>query len=200
MEDSTRDAIDSILAGKKRRYTAPPRPAPGYDPISAYEKERSEAERLYGKYKPKAHLPGAPTWCYNEEEKRLVNMKDEVATLSVDTSSASVIFKAPLNDHIIQRITDAVPLTQRQWMPDKQSWRFSPAAIPILKPILRDEYKDVQMLGVPKALPSTKFDQLINKLTKEDKAAVYRLLASKYHPDKGGSHEVMTLINMVFRG
>jgi hypothetical protein len=200
MDDSTKEAIDSILAGKSRRYKESyARPRPASTPEMAkdfYEATRAAAEKLAKKPEP----PRYPSsHCYSEEES-LSNLKEQVATLSVDTSSASVVFKAPLNNTLISRINNSVPLTQREWVPDKKVWRFSPAAIPILKPILKDVYKDVVMLGVPKALPSTKFDQLISKLSKDDKAAVYKLLASRHHPDKGGSHEVMTLINIVFRG
>lgn len=129
-----------------------------------------------------------------------MNLRNEVATLSVDTASASIVLKAPLNESIMDRIRNSVPLTQREWVPDKHVWRFSPAALPILKPILKDVYRDVQTLGVPKALPATKFDQLMSKLDSEDKAKVYKLLAMKYHPDRGGDKDTMTLINLVFKG
>lgn len=168
-------------------------------------REREELDRIRHEDMERhrsAHTtkPDIPTFCYGERERGLLNLKNETATLSVDTSSASIVFKGPINDKLVKRIETAVPVTQREWMESKKAWRFSPACLAILKPILKDEYKDVQMLGVPKALPSTKFDQLMAKLSKEDKAQVYRLLAAKYHPDKGGSHEVMTLINIVFRG
>jgi hypothetical protein len=190
MDDETREAIDSLMAKA-------PRKRPAY-----VTREEAFKPASYESYtiKPKPAPPAdRPTHCYNDAEV-FADLKDQIATLSVDTSSASIVFKAPLTEALIKRIENAVPITQREWLKDKRAWRFSPACINILKPILKDTYKDIQMLGVPKALPSTKFDQLMSKLTKDDKALVYRLLASKYHPDKGGSHEVMTLINTVFRG
>jgi hypothetical protein len=200
MDETTRKALDSLIGGKAKRRdtTTPPSPF-----ISDIERMRRESERLartmYTHATPPITPTVTPTFCYSNTEREL-DLKQATATLSVDAASASIILKAPLNDLAIQRINSAVPLTQREWLPDKRAWRFSPAALPMLKPILKDIYKDIQMLGVPKALPATKFDQLIAKLTAEDKVQVYRLLAAKYHPDKGGSHEIMTLINIVFRG
>jgi hypothetical protein len=204
MDAETRDAIDSLIGKTPRKRTGGRVYGTTIDPTDYTTRAEAEKARPprpdrmdYSSYKT-AETP-RPTYSYNSAEV-FSNLKNEVATLSVDTSSASIVLKAPLTEALIKRIENAVPITQREWLPDKRAWRFSPACINILKPILKDEYKDIQMLGVPKALPSTKFDQLMAKLTKDDKALVYRLLASKYHPDKGGSHEVMTLINIVFRG
>ena len=129
-----------------------------------------------------------------------MDISQETAVLSVDTASASIVLKAPLNDLVINKINESVPVLMREWIENTKSWRFAPGALPILKPILKHHYKDIQMLGVPKALPSTKFDQLMAKLDKDDLASIYRILAHKYHPDRGGSHEVMTLVNLVFKG
>lgn len=195
MEDETREALDSLMSGKKRKssYEAPPRATYTAKPYSVvYEELRTKAEASLGK------KPSTPTYSFHQAEAG-VNLKEQVATLSVDTASASIVLKAPLNPDTITRIERAVPFTQREWLSAVRAWRFAPAALPMLKPILKDVYKDVQMLGVPKALPSTKFDQLMSKLSVDDKATIYKLLASKYHPDKGGTHEVMTLINIVFR-
>jgi hypothetical protein len=188
MDEDTRYAIDSLISGKtrKRKTAETIRPESEYRPF-------------YGDPSFKPVKKVEPKWCFNSAEKTM-NLKEHIATLSVDTSSASIIFKAPLTDELIKRIEASIPLTSREWLVDKRAWRFAPSVIAVLKPILKDCYKDVQMLGVPKALPSTKFDQLMSKLSKDDKASIYRILASKYHPDKGGSHEVMTLINIVFRG
>jgi hypothetical protein len=199
MDPITKEAIDSLLEGKKKyrsfaekvyesskgAYTSP---RPRERTYETYEEHRAKADLLNKR----------PTHCFDEGEKSM-DLKQEIATLSIDTASASIVFKAPITDFLINRIELAVPLTQREWLADKRAWRFSSAALPIIKPILKDTYKEVQLLGVPKAIPATKFDQLMTKLTKDDKAQLYRVLASKYHPDKGGSHEVMTLINVVFR-
>ena len=202
MDDETRAALDALTSGGKRKSTfARTKPE-----AAARERYKSSFTEPYI-YKAPPTIPVPPVaplvaekYCYNPEERNLVSLKDQIATLSVDTASASIVFKGPVNTEFIQRIENSIPMTQREWLPSMKAWRFSPAALPMLKPILRDTYKDVQMLGVPKALPSTKFDQLMAKLSKDDKASIYKILASKYHPDKGGSHEVMTLINIVFRG
>lgn len=191
MDDETRAALEALTSGRKStRRTYPPFAEP----------VRETYKRPYAPYTPPTPTYKEKKYCYNPEEVKLLSLKDQIATLSVDTASASIVFKAPINDEFIKRIENAIPMTQREWLEGVRAWRFSPAALPILKPILKDTYKDVQMLGVPKALPATKFDQLMAKLSKEDKASIYKLLASKYHPDKGGTHEVMTLINVVFRG
>lgn len=186
MDYETRAAIDALTSGSKKR-TRTKASHKEYDWRTGFPFHSTID-------KPR------PSYCYNPAERDLVSLKNEIATLSVDTASASIVLKAPINDDLIARIENAVPITQREWLGSERAWRFSPAALPMLKPILKDTYKDVQMLGVPKALPATKFDQLMSKLNKDDKATIYKLLAAKYHPDKGGSHEVMTLINIVFRG
>lgn len=203
MEDETRAAIESLISERRRARFEKTRTyaydlgstssAKTFTPAdyTSYEKIRAKAKSAIGT-KP------TPTYSFHQAEAG-VNLKEQVATLSVDTASASIVLKAPLNPDTITRIERAVPFTQREWLSAVRAWRFAPAALPMLKPILKDVYKDVQMLGVPKALPSTKFDQLMSKLSAEDKATIYKLLASKYHPDKGGPHEVMTLINLVFR-
>jgi hypothetical protein len=71
--------------------------------------------------------------------------------------------------------------------------------MPELRSVLKSHFKDIQVLGVPKAIPSTKFDQLVAKLDKDDRQKIYKLLALKYHTDRGGSHETMVLINQVFK-
>lgn len=189
MDAETKECIDALLSGPKRRsaHTRPPKATPE----SYYERP----ERT-----PCASPVPKPAYCFNPSERELVDLKDQIATLSVDTASASIIFKAPINDALISRIENAIPVTQREWLEDKRAWRFAPACLNILKIILKDTYKDIQTIGVPKAIPATKFDQLMSKLSKDDKASIYAMLAKKYHPDKGGSHEVMTLINTVFRG
>lgn len=200
MDEDTRGAIDSILTSGKSSKRS--RPAYSKPDLGAFT-TREEAFRMRPPIIPPI-IPAAtrPTYCYThfEDIQGSIDLRNEVATLSVDTASASIILKAPLTAALINRIEAAVPITQREWLVDKRAWRFSPAVLAVLKPILKDEYKDILMLGVPKALPSTKFDQLMSKLTKDDRALMYSLLAKKYHPDKGGSHEIMTLINIVFRG
>ena len=68
-----------------------------------------------------------------------------------------------------------------------------------VKPLLAKTFKDIQMIGVPKVAPVTKFDALMAKLDKEDRSKIYKLLALKYHVDKGGRHDMMVLINQVFK-
>jgi hypothetical protein len=128
------------------------------------------------------------------------DLSKETATLSIDTSEACIVLRAPMNPEIINKIYTTIPYTQRDWIAAKQIWRFSPAAVQLLKPLLKSFYKDVQTLGVPKSVPATKFDLLLAKLTQDDKNNIYKLLAMKHHPDRGGDKETMILINLVFKG
>lgn len=156
----------------------------------AAERDRLERERWRGRFEQLV----SPPRIYHRDA-----LKVEIAALSVNSAKACVVLRCVLCEELIQQFKTELPESKRSWNGIDQVWEFHPSVMPQVKSILKQYVKDIQVVGVPKAIPSTKFDQLLAKLNKEDKAAMYRLLAAKYHPDRGGSHEVMTLINQVFK-
>lgn len=126
-------------------------------------------------------------------------LRNEVAALSVNSAKACVVLRCIQCKELVDQLEREVPVTKRQWNGLDMVWEFHPSAMAQVRGILGLYFKDIQVVGVPKAIPATKFDQLFAKLTKDDKNKIYRLLAGTYHPDKGGSAEVMTLINLVFK-
>lgn len=126
-------------------------------------------------------------------------LRNEVAALSVNSAKACVVLRCIQCKELVDQLEREVPSTKRQWNGLDMVWEFHPSAMAQVRGILSLYFKDIQVVGVPKAIPATKFDQLFAKLTKDDKNKIYRLLAGTYHPDKGGSAEVMTLINLVFK-
>lgn len=129
----------------------------------------------------------------------LEDLRNEVAALSVNSAKACVVLRCIQCKELVDQLEREVAPTKRQWNGLDMVWEFHPSAMAQVRSILGLYFKDIQVVGVPKAIPATKFDQLLAKLTKDDKNKIYRLLAGTYHPDKGGSAEVMTLINLVFK-
>ena len=130
-----------------------------------------------------------------------INTREETATLSLNTSKACIVLRAIYSDEVTTNIKESIDRKHRFWNERDRVWEFNPCVLKDLKALLMVLYADVQVVGVPKALPATKFDKLVAKLDKDDKTKIYRVLASKYHPDvkETGSHEVMTLLNEVFK-
>jgi len=227
MDEETRKAIDELTSTGKRRSRPTYGPVPPLHKREAFdyrahatamgihkaaEREsleraaayrRREEELEHERARLAALAAKASEFAKGERPNRVfkgIDLKLEVAILSVDTSAACIVLNAPMTEAMIKTIEDTIMVTQRCWVSDKHIWRFSPMALPMLKPLLKAHYKDVQTLGVPKAIPSTKFDQLMHRIDKDDKDKIYKLLAMKHHPDRGGSKETMTLINLVFKG
>jgi len=124
--------------------------------------------------------------------------KGEMAVMSVDQQKAVLTLKVLYNPFFNERLKKAIEPKYRNWNPTNKCWEFHPSKMKDVQQICGEFYKGVQIIG-QKPVLGTKFEKLLSKLTKDDKAAIYRLMALKYHPDKGGSHEVMSLINEVFK-
>jgi len=66
------------------------------------------------------------------------------------------------------------------------------------KVIAAKHFKGVQKVGDYQHKQSDA-DQLVAKLSLEAKKQCHRTLSKIYHPDLGGSQEMMTLVNSVFK-
>lgn len=195
MDDATKACIDEILAESKRtKFAKATR--------SRTDHEHKIWEAVAKAWHSKPMTPPKPAPSYNAfaEDLATMNPKDEIAILSVNQAKACIVLRAPMNFAMVDAIQRAVDKKHCKYDADNKVWEFHPCVLATVKTFLKEHYKDVQVLGVQKQIPATKFDQLISKLDKEDKDRIYRILAGKYHPDKGGNHEIMSLINLVFKG
>lgn len=205
MEESRRAAADAYEIGRREREERMAREAleaerrrRDYEARMERERlEREEAERVRREIERHrehfAQLSNPPRMLPQDALKR------EVAALSVNPAKACVVLRAMMCEALVAQIEREVPATKRVWNGLDGIWEFHPTAMAQVRGILGLYFADIQVVGVPKATPATKFDQLFAKLTKDDKNKIYRLLAGAHHPDKGGDPATMTLINLVFK-
>lgn len=129
-----------------------------------------------------------------EEAGETHDLKLETATVSVNPAKACVTVRCPFNAAFAGQMCAIKGVSFADGL-----FECTSEAMKQVKPLLAKTFKDVQMIGVPKVAPVTKFDALMAKLDKEDRSKIYKLLALKYHVDKGGRHDMMVLINQVFK-
>ena len=129
-----------------------------------------------------------------EEAGETHDLKLETATVSVNPAKACVTVRCPFNATFAGQMCAIKGVSFADGL-----FECTSEAMKQVKPLLAKTFKDVQMIGVPKVAPVTKFDALMAKLDKEDRSKIYKLLALKYHVDKGGKHDMMVLINQVFK-
>lgn len=205
VEVPTRKKSSKVRYAKATMESSPTSPFPPYfteDEIARKYEERYPTP----KYRPADAPPSPPTppptpSRSSYDQPSIVNTRAEIATLTLNTAKACIVFRAVYSEEVHLNIKETIPKKHCLWNDRDRVFEFNPCVLKELKALLSILYKEVQVVGVPKALPSTKFDKLMAKLDKEDKSKVYRVLASKYHPDVHGtgSSEVMTLINEVFK-
>lgn len=124
--------------------------------------------------------------------------KNDMAVMSVDQAKAVLTLKVLYNPFFNQRLKERVEPKYRNWNLANKCWELHPSTMKDVQQICQEFYKGVQIIGQKPVLGS-KFEKLLTKLTKDDKQNIYRLMALKYHPDKGGDHETMSLLNEVFK-
>jgi hypothetical protein len=220
MDETTKSAIEELLKTVRKR---PPEPPSMMDTMGERaarlrrdELEREERrKREYIKRLEEDAARRRLERARYEEEQRIAAqfkalaeppdlvaqhaLKQAVAALSVNSAKACVVVRCELCAELVDQITREIPAPKRSWNGIDRVFEFHPSAMAQVRGILALYFKDVQVVGVPKAIPATKFDKLLAKLSKDDKASIYKLLAMRYHPDRKGDHEVMTLINQVFK-
>lgn len=124
--------------------------------------------------------------------------RNDMAVMSVDQQKACLTLKVTYNPFFNERMKRSIEFKYRNWNPHNKCWEFHPSMMKQIQAICMEFYKGVQIIG-QKPVLGTKFEKLLSKLTKDDKQSIYRLMALKYHPDKGGDHETMSLLNEVFK-
>lgn len=161
------------------------------------EREREERARLAAIERKKARKQEVlREWqsILAEEAGETHDLKLETATVSVNPAKACVTVRCPFNATFAGQMCAIKGVSFADGL-----FECTSEAMKQVKPLLAKTFKDVQMIGVPKVAPVTKFDALMAKLDKEDRSKIYKLLALKYHVDKGGRHDMMVLINQVFK-
>lgn len=161
------------------------------------EREREERERLAAIERKKARKQEVlREWqsILAEEAGETHDLKLETATVSVNPAKACVTVRCPFNATFAGQMCAIKGVSFADGL-----FECTSEAMKQVKPLLAKTFRDVQMIGVPKVAPVTKFDALMAKLDKEDRSKIYKLLALKYHVDKGGRHDMMVLINQVFK-
>lgn len=222
MDESTKSVIEEILAEKARpsrhkAYSTRPlyEPSPEWrraererlererrERAEREERERLERERLERERERQRKAVEEALFKKLSAPAPLVSIEQlagETAYLSVNPAKACITLRCPVALQLMQRL-ESLGTSKVRWNGVDQTFEVNPSALPEVKLVLKSFFKDVQVIGVQKAVPATKFDQLLAKLDREDKSKIYRLLAAKYHPDSPrGSHEVMVLINQCFK-
>lgn len=169
----------------------------GKERAAREEREREERERLAAIERKKARKQEVlREWqsILAEEAGETHDLKLETATVSVNPAKACVTVRCPFNATFAGQMCAIKGVSFADGL-----FECTSEAMKQVKPLLAKTFKDVQMIGVPKVAPVTKFDALMAKLDKEDRSKIYKLLALKYHVDKGGRHDMMVLINQVFK-
>ena len=126
---------------------------------------------------------------------------DKVAVVCVNTAKACIVLRADLSYHVaseLQKITNGKDILYNR---KDGVVEFHPRFLPDIKKLLTGAYQHVSVLAAQKAVKPTKFDLLLSKLSTDDKKSMYSLLAKRYHPDlPTGNKDIMTLVNLVFKG
>lgn len=167
------------------------------EPAEREVREREERERRAAIARKKARKQEVlREWqsILTEEAGETHDLKLETATVSVNPAKACVTVRCPFNATFAGQMCAIKGVSFADGL-----FECTSEAMKQVKPLLAKTFKDVQMIGVPKVAPVTKFDALMAKLDKEDRSKIYKLLALKYHVDKGGRHDMMVLINQVFK-
>ena len=165
--------------------------------LAREEREREERERHAAIERKKARKQEVlREWqsILTEEAGETHDLKLETATVSVNPAKACVTVRCPFNATFAGQMCAIKGVSFADGL-----FECTSEAMKQVKPLLAKTFKDIQMIGVPKVAPVTKFDALMAKLDKEDRSKIYKLLALKYHVDKGGRHDMMVLINQVFK-
>lgn len=124
--------------------------------------------------------------------------KGDIAVMSANPARGCLVIKAAYNPYFSESLKRLLKPSERRWNPEERVWEIHPSRAKEAESLLRQYYGGVQIMA-QRVLPASKLEKLLGLLTEDDKKAIYRLLACKYHPDRGGSHEAMSLINEVFR-
>ena len=122
------------------------------------------------------------------------------AKLWIDEGKGILCARLPYNQKAIDEFREKIPKGKKAWNADDKLWEFSVETIDVVVDILTRNFDEVIDLtqAVPTASVVVSGDPLLSLLDKEDLQVIYRILAKRHHPDRGGDAEKMARINQIF--
>lgn len=198
MDEDTKEALHSILSSDLKRPAKPRRSSSASPPPPPREDAHIKGGFVHWKFHETKEPQPARGLLHDTPIQ--ASIKDETAILSINSAKACIVLRAVFTGEVLRKIEDLVTSTAyARWNARDEVIELHPTLLQAVKSILNQHYTGVHVLGVQKQVKATKFDLLLAKLDVSDKAAIYKLLARKYHPDMGGSKDTMILINQVFK-
>lgn len=125
----------------------------------------------------------------------IIYEKDEMARKAyvyVDTD-----FMYLYTPYIEELVDDIRDLPAREWLPDDRCWKVPTNFRDIVDQLLSKYFKTVEWSKQQSAAPDW-LEELFKAIPVIHQQRVYRALAVAFHPDTGGSPEMMRRINEVY--
>lgn len=165
----------------------------GFNPFKSYwnqpPDEESRFERDWRSQMPRTWKG----WSQSDIDK-------QTAKVWLDEGKGVLCARFPFKQKAIDEFREKIPKGKKAWNADDKLWEFSVETIDIVVDILTRNFDEVidltQVVSSPPIVVLG--DPFLSLLDKDDLKAIYRILANKYHPDKGGDAGKMAKINMIF--
>lgn len=128
------------------------------------------------------------------------DVNKETAKVWLDEGKGVLCARFPYKQSAIDEFREKIPKGKKSWNAEDKLWEFSVETIDVVVEILTKNFDAVIDLTQATA-PSqvvVSGDPLLSLLDKDDIQALYRVLAKKYHPDRGGDADKMARINQIF--
>lgn len=106
----------------------------------------------------------------------------------------------PFNANFVTELKETIPPAHRKWIPEGKYWLVQEAYLRTLKSILKKYYKQVDVEEVPIQPISTcdVASEVLRMCPEANRKNLFRALSLAFHPDVGGSNEVMKSINLTW--
>ena len=128
------------------------------------------------------------------------DINKQTAKIWLDEGKGVLCSRFPYKQSAIDEFREKIPKGKKAWNAEDKLWEFSVETIGIVVEILArnfDEVIDLTQATTP-SQTVVSGDPLLSLLDKEDIQAIYRLLAKRHHPDRGGDAGKMAKINQLF--
>jgi hypothetical protein len=129
-----------------------------------------------------------------------LDINKQICKIWLDEGKGILCARFPYKQSVIDEFREKIPKGKKSWNADDKLWEFSVETIDVVVEILTrnfDEVIDLTQAAAPSQVVVSG-DPLLSLLDKDDIQTIYRVLAKKYHPDKGGDAGKMARINQIF--
>jgi hypothetical protein len=127
----------------------------------------------------------------------------EYASIIVYHEHNIIEIKSSYDTEYIREIKLSVPRELRMWDCVARAWKvYDVGYLPEIQGICNKYYSKVtvnEIWPVSTNVNANKFEKLYLLLSSEDKKALYKALALRVHPDRGGNVKTMQLVNEIFK-